>query len=260
MNERPFLHRPKDQDRLVYIHSNRFTTANLFQRKFLPDCTMRRAWKVLETYVDRGFLRRLKLHHRAPSVYSLTEGAIHALMDRGRILARRPQPIHFCPNNFYRDEAIQAVRLALEKSPIFEDIWWVSGYELSLGITREVKAAFQKRTLDVGAWRRTPRPDLKRYPDAYFEANVDGKRGSMALVYMPGRVGARALEWLRRVMEGHYSFAWIKLVVCQSPWVVTSLCRRLARHASYREKQRWFLADLETATKQEFSQGWVSPE
>lgn len=69
----------KEIERLVWIHSNKFTIPELFRKKFHPQGTYRNACYTLSKYVQKGFLQFEKPDMFAHNFYFLTVAAIKTL-------------------------------------------------------------------------------------------------------------------------------------------------------------------------------------
>src|SRR5260221_13886774 len=137
---------PKEIEHLSWINSNKFTTAELFYRKFLPEQSSRNAYYILNKYTkpEKGFLEIQKLSVNNSSVFFLTASAIRALDAGNKILVRNPKyPVKLNPFEKNHDLSVQAIRIAFEANRDLGNVYWVSDFELRSGISLPIKTAFE---------------------------------------------------------------------------------------------------------------------
>lgn len=251
----------EEEERLAWIHSNKFTVPKLFHKKFLSSQTYRNACIILKNYssLEKGFLhvQQETVFQRAD--YFLTAAAIRALDTGNKILVRNVKyPVKINPVEKTHDLRVQAIRISFEASPCLKDVFWVSDFELRSGITPSVKAEFLEGKLDKERWRsngRNSNPKGRRTPDAYFEADLDGRRMGFTLEYEHRPYGDRKINDMVFYLRDGYSQAF-KLVVSSNPETMMRMFRALKLKVKAEGQENWFVSDYETVINQPFKGIW----
>ena len=246
---------------LAWIHSNKFTTAELFHRKFLGDQTYRNACHLLRRYYDPkvGFLHVVRGNPFEPACYSLTVPSLKALDAEGKILVRNVRfAAKINPYEKKHDLAVQAIRIALESNADLKNIFWVSDFEMRSGITGPIKLAFQEKELDVERWRSdwlNIHIKGRRTPDGYFEADLDGKRYGFALEFEHHPYSERMVNRMVGYLDESFPDA-IRLVVSAETKNAIRMIKALRAKIRESDQYRWFVSGIEKATTLPFKKIW----
>ncbi len=173
----------RDVDILAYIHSNKFITTKLFQRKFHPNHSLWTACLHLNRLAEKGLVLRSRKLPNEDSFYCLTRPALRYLSGLARILlsseVRSPRI-----NLFERehDKRVLAMRIQIEESDSLEGLTWLSDYEMRCGLKFDWKRALAEGRAWALAGAKLRRVH-DRTPDGYFEAAIEGKAYRFALEY-----------------------------------------------------------------------------
>ncbi len=248
---------------LAWIHSNKFTTPELFHGRFIFPKTYRHACAILrDNYFNRGLLGVTKAQSTTfqDSMYFLSPKAIRLLDQMDKILVKRTKyQIRINPYEREHDLQVQAIRSAFERNEQLGRIFWLSDFEMRAGITASVKKTFLKGELDKDRWRTTwtnLEANGRRTPDGYFETDLDGKRYGFTLEFEhvqnpEGKIG-RMLEYL-----GESFPTALRLVVSATPENAARMTRILRSKISEKEWVRWFISDYEKAVSLPFKKIWL---
>jgi len=252
----------KEIKHLVWIHSNKFTTPELFHKKFIDPKSYRYACKLLRgKYLKKHLLGMTKAKSSTfqNSMYFLTSGAIKALDDLDKILVKRSKyQVRINPYEREHDLKVQAIRIAFEQNEQLGRIFWLSDFEMRAGISIAVKKAFLNEDLDKERWRTTwvnTEKNGRRTPDGYFETDLDGKRYGFTLefehVQSPEGKIARMLEYLTESFPTS-----LQLMISDTPENATRMKSILRSRISEKEWSRWFVSDYEKAISLPFKKIW----
>ncbi len=157
-----------EMEHLVWIHSNKFTTPELFYKKFLPNQTSRNAYKILKKYTspERDLLHVLKTPIGNSNLFFLTAGALRTLDENNKILVRSNKyPVKINTHEKEHDVMVQTIRITFESLEELKDIFWVSDFEMRSGITPSIKAEYLEGKLNKERWRSNganPNPQRKK--------------------------------------------------------------------------------------------------
>lgn len=260
--------RPEDHDKLVYIHSNKVMTASLFKAKFYPNKSKRRAFQLLQLYEEKGYLFSVHQHFLFERIFALTDKALKELKAEGKLLVWNLRAPHVRLNKETHDEKVIAMRIMIEEGEDFDDVFYVSDYELEQGITREAKWHFyheldlEGRMEFLKKWKpKTPSKGSRR-PDGYFEALVDGQHQTYILEYENLPYYADKLYQVVWRIQKNYSEA-IKLIVCRDATRAQSMKVVLERALGIIKtqesfKERWNIADFPTLNNQPFLKAFTA--
>jgi len=142
---------------LTWIHSNKFTTPELFHKRFIYPKTYRQACSIMrDRYLGKGFLGITKAEATTfqDSMYFLTTKAIQILDKEEKILVKKTNyPVKINPYERQHDLEVQAIRIAFERNVQLGRLFWLSDFEMRAGITQGVKKAFLAGELDKEEWR-----------------------------------------------------------------------------------------------------------
>lgn len=251
----------EEEERLAWIHSNKFTTPDLFHRKFLPSQTYRNACILLRKYTspDVGFLHMQQETVFQRANYYLTAGAIRALDAGNKMLVRStkyPIKINFAEKT--HDLRVQAIRIGFEACPDLKDIFWVSDFEMRSGISPAVKGEFLQGKLDKKRWRSdglNPNPKGRRTPDGYFEADYEGQRMGFTLEYEHHPYSDRKMGDMVGYLKEEFPHA-VKLVVSAIPQQATRMVKALKGKIRQEDREMWFVTDFESAMSKSFRGIW----
>ena len=174
---------PKDLEILAYIHSNKFITAKLYQRKFHSHQTYKTATLHLRALEGRGLLLRARKFLNDDAYFYLSRPAIHQLSSLARILTspeiRSP---HINPFEREHDKRVMTMRVQIEQEGGLEGLTWLSDYEMRCGLKMDWKKALAEGrgwALAGGKLHRIHH----RTPDGYFEGTIEGRACAFVLEY-----------------------------------------------------------------------------
>jgi hypothetical protein len=250
-----------EENRLAWIHSNRFTVAELFHKKFLPAQTYRNACHLLRRYasLETGFLHMQQETVFQRAEYFLTAGAIRSLDAKSKVLVKSTRyPVKINMVEKEHDLSVQAIRIAFEASEQLKDIFWVTDFEMRSGISPTIKAEFLENKLDKERWRSSgenPNPMGRRTPDGYFEADLDGQRLGFVLEYENKRYSDRKITDMAGHLRDRFPYA-LKLIVCSTPRNAARMIRALKTKVKSDEQEKWLVSDFEKATTLDFKGIW----
>jgi hypothetical protein len=247
---------------LTWIHSNKFTTPELFHKRFILPKTYRQACSILrDQYLKKGLLGMTKAESTTfqDSMYFLTTQAIQILDEAEKILVKRTNyPVRVNPYERQHDLEVQAIRIAFERNKQLGRIFWLSDFEMRAGITQAVKKTFLKGELDKEQWRShwtNTQIKGRRTPDGYFETDLDGKRYGFTLEYEhvqnPDAKIGRMIEYL-----GDSFPTALRLVVSANKKNAARMKGILRSKINERDWPHWFVSDYEMAISLPFKKIW----
>ena len=244
---------------LAWIHSNKFTIPELFQKKFYPQGTYRNACYVLSKYVKKGFLLFDKPNMFAHNFYFLTIQAIRTMDETGQMIVMgRKHPIRINPYERQHDLMVQELRITLEATPSLEDIFWVSDFEMRAGITPRTKAEFLNGELErnwrVRAYERA-KSLVRRTPDGYFEADFQGERRAFVLEFERTAYNWNMVKRMVYNLDDAFPHAW-RLVVSETYPHAWRMIRNLQAWVMERDRSKWFVSDFGRVTTRPFEKVW----
>jgi hypothetical protein len=251
----------QEAEHLIWIHSNKFTTPELFYKKFLSDRSSRTAYNTLNRYSspEKGFLHILKTPVANSNFYFLTAGALRSLDEQRRVLVRSTRyPVKINPREREHDFKVQVIRIALEASNDLKDIFWVSDFEMRSGITPAIKAEYLEGILDVERWRSNGmNPNLKgrRTPDGYFEADVENRRIGFALEFENQHYNERIVDRVTGNLKDVFPNA-LKLIVAADGRGAVRMIKVLQNKIRNTEQHQWFVSDFNKVTTMSFRRCW----
>ncbi len=247
---------------LAWIHSNKFTTSEIFHRKFVHPKTYRMACHILRNiYLERGLLDVTKAESSTfqDSMYFLTTKALQCLDAQGRILVRNTKfPVRVNPHERDHDLKVQFIRVAFEANPGLGRVFWVSDFEMRSGITPAVKKAFLGGELDKAEWRSSwegNQERSRRTPDGYFEADLDGKRYGFTFEFENVQNPEAKIEKMLGYLEESFPKA-LRLVVSENPKNAARMIRLLRARIGEQDRHRWFVSDYDKAVALSFKKMW----
>ena len=244
---------------LAWIHSNKFTIPQLFQKKFYPQGTYRNTCYVLGKYVKKGFLLFEKENMFAHNFYFLTLPAIRTLDETGRMIVMgRKHTIRINPYERQHDLMVQELRITLESTPTLEDIFWVSDFEMRAGITPRTKAEFLNGELEsnwrVRAYERA-KSLVRRTPDGYFEADFQGERRPFVLEFERTAYNWNMVKRMVYNLDDAFPHAW-RLVVSETYPHARRMIRNLQAWVMERDRSKWLVSDFGRVTTRPFEKVW----
>ena len=133
----------EEEDRLAWVHSNKFIVPELFHKKFIPNQTYQHACRLLNKYAspEIGFFHIQQDNVFQRANYFLTAQAIRTLDATNKILVRSTKyPVKINPKEKDHDILVQAIRISFEGSEQLKSIFWVSDFELRSGISPSKKS------------------------------------------------------------------------------------------------------------------------
>lgn len=251
-----------DYEKLLYIHSNHNIIPTNFKEKFFKTKTLRRAFQLLKFYEARGYLKSYHKNLLKPTIFSLTDKALKELYDKGLLLAWNLRFPHIALNKQEHNDSVTALRIAIEASSDFSDVFYLSDYEINQGITREAKWKFYHE-LDVegrkeflSRWKPKPKKKGDRRPDGYFEALVDREVKSFVLEYERMPYGNRRIFSVVDKLEDCFRES-TKIIICKEPERAAKLKESIQAVMKYVKRGRgfktpWLIGDLPTTLKNPF--------
>ncbi len=250
----------KETEQLVWIHSNKFITVDLFYKKFLPQQSSRNAYYILNKYVDseKGFLYHQKTSVNTSSFFFLSPKALWTLDEQNRILVKNHYPVRVNTKEREHDMRVQEIRIILEACEDLKDIFWVSDFEMRSGINPSIKAAFVKGELDKEKWRSNglnPNPIGRRTPDGYFEADFEGERVGFTLEFENGPYNDRMLCRMTDNLKDFFPYA-TKLVVSANPKNAVRMIGMLQAKIRSEDRHLWYISDLDKVKTLPFKRCW----
>lgn len=246
---------------LSWIHSNKFTTVELFHKKFLVGQSARNAYYILNEYAGspKGLLFIEKTSANNKSIFFLSPKSIKMLNAKKMILVRNPKlAIRINQNEKIHDLSVQAIRVAFESNVDIGNVFWVSDFEMRAGITLPIKRAFEDGELDVPRWRSDWAKIHfrgRRTPDGYFEADFDGERYAFVLEFEHNPYGGKAFNRMIGYLNESFPEA-LRLVVSANSKNAIRMIRNLQIRIPENDKKRWFVSDFEKATTRPFKSVW----
>ena len=247
---------------LAWIHSNKFTTPELFHKRFIAPKTYRYACSIMrDQYLKKSLLGVTKAESTTfqDSMYFLTTKAIQILDESDKILVKKTNyPVRVNPYERQHDLEVQAIRIAFERNVQLERVFWLSDFEMRAGITPSVKKTFLEGDLDKEEWRSNwlnTQIRGRRTPDGYFETDLDKKRYGFILEYEhvqnpDGKIG-RMIEYLNESFPNV-----LRLVVSANSKNALRMMGILKTKLPEREWPRWFVSDYEKAVSLPFKKIW----
>jgi hypothetical protein len=251
----------EEEERLVWIHSNKFIVPDLFNKKFIPDQSYRHACRVLSHYArpEIGFLHTQQDNVFQRVNYYLTAPAIRTLDANNKILVRSTKyPVKINPKEKDHDLLVQAIRISLEASDDLKSVFWVSDFELRSGISPSVKAEFLEGKLNKKRWRSigfNPNPKGRRTPDGYFEGDLDGERMGFTLEYEHHPYGDKKITDMVDNLKDAFPHAF-RLVVSSGYKNALRMIRALKVKVKAEDQEKWFITNFEKAATQSFKGIW----
>jgi len=244
---------------LAWIHSNKFTIPELFQKKFYPQGTYRNACYVLSKYVKKGFLLFEKVNMFAHNFYFLTLPAIRTLDGTGQMMVMgRKHPIRINRYEKQHDLMVQELRIVLEACPSLGDIFWVSDFEMRSGITPETKTEFLNDELEsnwrVRAYERA-KASIHRTPDGYFEADFKEKRRAFVLEFERTAYNWNMIQRMVYNLDDAFPSAH-RLVVSETRSHAWRMVRNLQAWVREQDRHLWLVSDLENVKTKPFEKCW----
>jgi hypothetical protein len=174
---------PRDVDILGYIHSNKFITTRLFQRKFHPHQSYVTACTRLRSLEARGLVLKVRKFQNDDTYFYLSRPAIQQLASLARILTspeiRSP---HINPFEREHDKRVMTMRVQIEQEGGLEGLTWLSDYEMRCGLKMDWKKALAEGRGWALAGERLHRIH-HRTPDGYFEGTIEGNAYAFVLEY-----------------------------------------------------------------------------
>lgn len=250
-----------EEQRLVWIHSNKFIVPELFHKKFIPEQSYRQACRLLSKYAspEIGFLHTQQDTIFQRMNYYLTANAIRTLDATNKILVRSTKyPVKINPKEKDHDLLVQAIRISFEASKDLKSVFWVSDFELRSGISPSIKAEFLEGNLDKEKWRSigfNPNPKGRRTPDGYFEADLDGERLGFTIEFEHLPYGDKKISDMVDNLKDGYPHA-MKLVVSSGFKNALRMIRALKMKVKEVDQDKWFITDLEKASTKSFKGIW----
>ncbi len=251
----------QESEHLIWIHSNKFTTPELFYKKFLSDRSSRTAYNTLNRYAsfEKGFLHVMKTPVANSNFFFLTAGALRCLDENKRVLVRSVRyPVKINPREREHDFKVQAIRIALEASNELKDVFWVSDFEMRSGITPVIKAEYLEGKLDVERWRSNgsnPNPVGRRTPDGYFEADVENRRIGFVLEFENQHYNEQIMNRMTGNLKDRFPDA-LKLIVTVNANSAVRMIRVLQNKIKSAEQHQWFISDFDKVTTMSFRRCW----
>ena len=249
----------KEIEHLGWIHSNKFTIPRLFQKKFFPQNTYRAACYVLNKYAKKGFLLFEKPNMFAHNFYYLTVEGIRTLDAMGAAPIRTTKhTIRINPYERQHDLMVQELRIVLEAALELEDIFWVSDFEMRAGITPRTKAEFLAGELQEG-WRRRSweraKSQVRRTPDAYFEADFEGERTPFVLEYEHTAYNHKMVRNMVWYLSDSFPYAK-RLIVSETEKHAIRMFRNMEFWIKEDKRPQWYISDFVKVTNTTFTQSW----
>lgn len=251
----------EEVEQLTWIHSNKFTTPELFFKKFLSNRSSRTAYNVLNRYAapKKDFLHVLKTSVANSNFFFLTAGALRSLDENKHILVRSNRyPVKINPREREHDIKVQSIRIVFEASEELKDIFWVSDFEMRSGITPSIKAEYLEGKLDVERWRSNganTNPKGRRTPDGYFEADVEGRRIGFALEFENQHYNERIIDRMIGNLKDFFPNA-LKLIVAVNPNGAVRMIQFLQKKVKSADQHQWFISDFDKVTSISFRRCW----
>ena len=174
---------PRDTEALAYIHSNKFITTKLFQRKFHPHQSHVTAWTRLKGLLERGLILKTQNLPNEDTYYFLSRPALAFLSKTARILVS-PEIRSAHINTFERehDKRVLAMRIQIENEGGLENLTWLSDYEMRCGLKMVWKRALESGKGWDLAGAKLHRVH-QRTPDGFFTGRLAGKDYAFVLEY-----------------------------------------------------------------------------
>ena len=249
----------KEAEHLAWIHSNKFTIPELFRKKFYPQGTYRNTCYILGKYVKRGFLLFEKPNMFAHNFYYLTVEAVRTLDETGQMLVMgRKHTVRINPYERQHDLMVQELRIVLEASPVLEDIFWVSDFEMRSGITPSTKAEFLEGRLEDD-WRRRAyersKSLVRRTPDGYFEADFQGERMGFVLEFERTAYNWNMIQRMVHNLKNAFPHA-NRLFVSETEPHAKRMIRVLQAYLREEDLKMWFVTDFNRLTTLPFEECW----
>ncbi len=248
-------------EHLSWIYSNKFTTVELFHKKFMSGQSSRNAYYILNGYANpqNDFLQIEKTSANNKSIFFLTPKTIKTLDAVNKILVRNPRlGVRVNQNEKIHDLSVQAIRVAFESNKDIGNVYWVSDFEMRAGITHPIKRAFENGELDVERWRGNwinIHFRGRRTPDGYFEADLDGQRFSFVLEFEHNPYSDKSFNRMIGYLDESYPEA-LRLVVSANSKNAVRMIKNLQSRIPEGTKKRWFVSDFEKATTRPFKSIW----
>lgn len=174
---------PRDMEALAYIHSNKFITTKLFQRKFHPHQSHVTAWTRLKGLLERGLILKTQNLPNEDTYYYLSRPALAHLSKTAQILVS-PEIRSAHINTFERehDKRVLTMRIQIENEGGLEGLTWLSDYEMRCGLKMSWKRALETgRGWDL-AGAKLHRVH-QRTPDGFFVGKLAGRDYAFVLEY-----------------------------------------------------------------------------
>lgn len=242
--------RERDVNILKWIHSNRFTDLSLFGFRFSKSGDISDYARALNRLKEKGLLIKYKRGYNEEPVYTLSEAALSRLSKDGVILVKSYEPPKISWNCMDHDKRVIRIRAEIEKN--IEAVFWVSDFEMRSGVMPKTKADFIEGKLDVLKWRYNrgmTKERLRRTPDAYFEATVNGVRSMFVLEYVHADYSSRKYDEIIPRLIQRFTGS-IKLLVFRDSEVALKNIQELKRRINDREG--WWAGSYESIIQRPF--------
>lgn len=250
---------PDEAKTLAWIHSNKFITTKLFHRKFRPSFSFQTACNDLNSLSEeKGFLKAVKAHRNADSFYFCTRGTIHRLKEMGLILtAPEIRAPHLNTYEKEHDKRIVEMRVHIEEDEGLKNLVWLTDYEMRIGYRLEWRKALNEgRGADLKNVRL--RKEIHRVPDAFFEAEINGKPWPFILEYEHSPYSKEKLNSVVHRLIRNFN-SGIKLIVAPSPQRAQFLLEKIGEKIiDPTDRAAWWFCDYEKVLALPFLQTpWV---
>ncbi len=257
--------KPEDYEKLIYIHSNRILSPKMFQKKFFSDKTRQRAEQLIWRYHDQGYVFIRKQNHFSMAAVGLKRNTIRDIVEKRLALIRAGSPVKVNYRELEHHQRVAALRVTMEQSPSFQDVFWVSDFEMSSGITREAKWNF--RLMDVEArdtfykkWELRPKVKYKRTADGYFEALINGSHVSFILEYEHYPYSYKRIQTMLNRLEAGFPAAF-KLIVCANKTNSERMNRALWVYSEKAKKRidraKWLVAEYQDVISKPHKEAFI---
>lgn len=249
----------KEATELAWIHSNKFTTPDLYKKKFLTERSFQYACRIIKSYAAKGFLHVIKPHKFLPSYYFLTGGAIRTLDEMGTTLVRTTKyPVHINPYEREHDLIVQEIRIYFEAASDLDETVWVSDFEMRSGISLEAKKMYLEGTLDTEKWRSEWAPywnRTRRTPDAHFETEWNFDKTACVLEYEHTPYNEKMFNRMVNNLERSFPDA-IRLIVSANEKNSLRMMKTLKNKVDQEDWGKWLFSDMYCVRNLIFKKIW----
>lgn len=249
---------------LAWIHSNKFITTKLFQKKFKKGKSFVAAFNALEILAKaKGFLKPIKTSRNSDSFFFCTRGTLSKLKDAGLILTspsvRAPKMNTFEKEH---DKRIIEFRIQVEQSEGLDDLVWLSDYEMRIGYKLEWKEILKNQDGNkIQNVRLFPARNTVKIPDGQFTATVDGEHWKFVLEYEHMQYPASTLNGKVHELWSTYTGA-IKLIVVKDESRIKFWLKSLQdKFIDPEEKASWWFTHYKATVGRPFLEiPWIDLE